>query len=323
MRSALLLLILAGVAGCQPTVGDPGPGVQSDARVGDGAPVVPPVPSGCVTDVTTGDHTYTCGGLVVDARIPAACQAPGCGLILVLHGDTGNGLLMDAHVKLRELGAQRGFVVIAPTGPAFGQGYPGSTWHAEDDLLLMNMVAKFRDVFRIDPARIHVTGFSRGGFVTWRLLCDHADVFASAAPAGAGDGAGFGEVTCFANGRAPSRHIPIAFLVGRTDTSVGYQPMLQIRDAAIASYGAGPPAVIGGDATFTHQRWTANDSVIETFEHGYETVADGPWADAHGHCIPGSTSDPYGVQYAIPCKLPNAFVWGQAVIDFFVAHPMP
>ena len=53
----------------------------------------------------------------VDARIPAACQAPGCGLVLVLHGDTGSGLLMDAHVRMRDLGAEHGYVVIAPPSP--------------------------------------------------------------------------------------------------------------------------------------------------------------------------------------------------------------
>ena len=41
--------------------------------------------------------------------------------------------------------------------------------------------------------------------------------------------------------------------------------------------------------------------VFETFDHAYETVADGPWADARGHCIPGSTLDPYAPQYAVAC----------------------
>ena len=61
--------------------------------------------------------------------------------------------------------------------------------------------------------------------------------------------------------------------------------------------------------------------IIETFDHAYETVSDGPFADARGHCIPGSTTDPYAPQYAVPCRLPNAFVWGEAVLRFFMAHP--
>jgi dienelactone hydrolase len=282
----------------------------------------PPVPMGCITDVSTGDHVYNCGGLAVDARIPAACQAPGCGLVLVLHGDTGNGLLMDGHIKMRDLGEQYGFVVVAPTGPPYGAGQPGSTWRSQNDATLVQIVKDFASVFRVDMKNIHVTGFSRGGFVTWRLLCDHADLFASAAPAGAGFGQNFGETTCFANNRAPSRKLPILFLMGEYDVSVGYANMVAIRDAAKADYGATGPITLDGDSLYTHDRWTGAN-VIETFEHKYATVTDGPWASAQGHCIAGSTTDPYAPQYAIPCKLPNAFVWGEEVMRFFRAHPMP
>src|SRR5213592_3825058 len=103
MRYALFVVL---VAACNGTVdGAANKDGAVDTRTVD---ATPPMPAGCVTDVSSGDHTYTCGGLQVDARIPAQCQAPGCGLILVLHGDTGTGLLMDAHVKMRDLGEQHG-----------------------------------------------------------------------------------------------------------------------------------------------------------------------------------------------------------------------
>src|SRR5688572_3884766 len=104
MRFVVFLVLVA----CSGSSSTPGDGSAGDSG---GPDATPPVPAGCITDVSSGDHVYSCGGLAVDARIPARCQAPGCGLILVLHGDTGTGLLMDAHVKLRELGAQHGFVV--------------------------------------------------------------------------------------------------------------------------------------------------------------------------------------------------------------------
>ena len=227
----------------------------------------PPSPSDCVTDVTAGDHTFTCGGLRVDARVPAACEAPGCGVILELHGDTGTGLLMDGHVKLRDLGEKNGFIVVAPTGPPYGQGQPGSTWSSSNDATLVAMVSTFAQVFRADRKKIHVAGFSRGGFVTWRLLCDHADLFASASPGGAGEGSGFGETTCFSQGRAPSRKIPILLLMGRTDQAVGYQSMVTIRDAAVQQYGVTGPMILSQDANYTHNRWTSPDGTIfETLE---------------------------------------------------------
>lgn len=290
---------------------------------GGGSVATPPTPAGCITDVSAGDHTFTCDGLQVDMRVPAACEAPGCGLILELHGDTGTGLLMDAHLAMRDLGDQYGYVVLAPTGPALGS-MPGSTWTPDDDATLVDMLGQFAAVFRVDARRIHVTGFSRGGLVTWRLLCDHADLFASAAPGGAGDGAAFGEATCFSQGRAPTRPIPILLLMGRTDAEVAYSSMTAIRDAAIAAYAATGPQIVAQDADYTHDRWSSPaGALFETFDHAYQTVADGPWGFALGHCIAGSTSDPYAPQYAIPCQLPNAFVWGQEVMRFFMAHPMP
>lgn len=309
-------IVIVALVAC----GGGSPGGGDDAPI-DAAPVNPPTPSGCIDNVASGDHTFSCFGLAVDARIPAACQAPGCGLILVLHGDTGNGLLMDGHVTLRDRGEQAGYVVVAPTGPPFGGGLPGSTWRAANDASLIQIVELFRDVFRVDTKKIHVTGFSRGGFVTWRLLCDHSDLFASAAPAGGGNGSGFGESTCFSQGRTPTRKLPILFLMGRTDASVGYASLTQIRDAAIADYAAAGPTMITGDAEYRHDRWTGA-AMIETFDHAYETVNPGPFASARGHCIPGSTTDPQAPQYAIPCVLPNAFTWGEEVLAFFVAHPM-
>jgi hypothetical protein len=107
-------------------------------------------------------------------------------------------------------------------------------------------------------------------------------------------------------------------------SSVGYGSLTQIRDAAIASYGATGPANLVMDAGYRHDKWTSPDgAVIETFDHAYETVSDGPFASANGHCIPGSTTDPYAAQYAIPCQLPNSFVWGDEVMTFFRAHRMP
>lgn len=270
--------------------------------------------AGCIiNDDSPGDHEFTCEGLKVAARIPPKCEA-GCGLILLLHGDTGNGVLMDDHVKLRDLGAAKQYFVVAPTGP-------GSTWHQSNDETLVKIVNEFKNKFRVDPKKIHVTGFSRGGYVTWRLLCDHADLFASAAPAAAGYGDAFPqpETTCFQNGRAPTRKIPILFLMGRHDPKAFPEKMDAILHGAITDYGATtPPTLLDSDANYRHRRWTGRGgATIETFDHAYTTAGE-----LEGHCIVGSKVESTDTQLRA-CKRPTAFVWGQQIMQFFIAHPKP
>lgn len=285
-------------------------------------PATPPTPSGCIQDVTPGDHVYTCEGLTVDASIPAACSAPGCGLILQIHGDTGTGKLIDANTNLQALGKQKGYVVVSPTGPPYGGGQPGSTWTQAEDPKLVAITRLFARVFRIDDKRVHATGFSRGGFVAWRLVCDASDLFASFAPSAAGNGNG--EVTCFSAGRSPTRKADVLFLMGRTDVPVPFSTMVSIRDGLLADYGlaAAAPITVTSDANYTHRRWTKTAGpTLEVFEHGYETEPTGPFGSSRGHCFPGSKMPPFSPQYAVPCKAPNAFTWGEEVIKFFEAHP--
>lgn len=305
---------------------------DSAAPPADAAPLPPPpTPSGCITDVTPGEHTFTCEGFETNVSIPAACAAPGCGLITQIHGDTGTGALMDANTNLKALGKQRGFVVVSPTGPPWPGAEPGSTWRVQDDEKVVAIINKVAEVFRTDPKKNHVTGFSRGGFVTWRLLCRHADMFASFAPATAGSSvggtcSGVNEVSCPFDAAVkdgmPSVEVPTLFLIGRTDSPVPLGCTSRIRDQAIAAWGLTEGPNVDGNAQYTHRRWTnAKGTVLETYEHSYETVPNGPWGSAKGHCFPGSAMDPLAPQYAVPCKLPNAFTWGEQVITFFEAHP--
>jgi len=291
----------------------------SDAGA-DAARPPPPAPSGCITDVTAGDHVYTCEGLRVDATIPDACLAPGCGLVLQVHGDTGTGKLIDQNTDLHALGKQKGYIVVSPTGPPYGGGQPGSTWTRNEDTKLVALTRLFAQVFRVDDKRIHATGFSRGGFVVWRLLCDASDLFASFAPAAAGNGNG--ETTCFSGGRTPARKADVLFLVGRTDVPVPFATMTSLRDALVADYGLPAPTTVASDANYTHRRWAkAGGGTLEVFEHGYETEPTGPFGGSRGHCFPGSKMPPFSPQYAVPCKGPNAFTWGEQVLAFFQAHP--
>ena len=291
------------------------------------------MPDGCITDVAPGPHTFTCEGLRTDLFVPPACAQAGCGLILELHGDTGTGPLIDANTDLMSLGAAQGYLVVAPTGPERSDGL-GPTWTLSEDDKLIAILDQVARVFHTDPRRTHLTGFSRGGYVTWRLMCEHADRFASIAPAAAGSSPGGGcagvpEVSCPFDpslpGGTPSRAVPVLFLIGRADVPVPLACATRIRDQAIAAWDLGGPLIIDGDASYTHTRWLsktfAGRGLVETFEHSYQTVSDGPEAAIQGHCLPGSAYDPYAAAYAVACAPPNAFRWGEQVLRFFIDYP--
>lgn len=320
----------SGTSGSSGTT-DSGTPMTDSGSTSDGSVTAPPpVPSGCITDVTPGVHDFTCEGFATKVSIPDTCLKPGCGLITEIHGDTGTGALMDAHTNLIALGKAKGFVVVAPSGRPWPGG-PGNTWAPADDEKVVKIIQKVAEVFRTDPKKNHLTGFSRGGFVVWRLLCKNADLWASVAPATAGSGPGgtcngVAEVSCPFDASQPNGmpkvEVPIAFLIGRTDTPVPLGCTARIRDQAIAAWGLSTKATVDGNAQYTHQRWSnAKGTVLETYEHSYETEPTGPWGSSKGHCFPGSTMDPFAPQYAVPCKLPNAFTWGVEVLKFFEAHP--
>lgn len=312
---------------------------------GDGGPSgfdYKPVPTGCVTDVSPGVHTFTCEGLTVDVGIPdmqAKCPPAGCGLIVELHGDTGTGPLVDAHTRLLTRGPSRGYIVLAPTGPAIGAlgippvVYPGSSWNVGTDAKLLAITQTFTNVFKADPKRLHLTGFSRGGFTSWRLACDNSELFASVAVGGAGNsavplGSPFStEPTCFDGNHYPTRPFDILMLMGRTDTQQ-YAKMTALRTSARARYGLvdqDTVDVVGAVPSLTHQRAShVGKATIEWFDHAYEvdpTNSDPYGKGAKGHCIPGSDVAKSAPLYNIACKKPNDVDWGAEVLAFFDMHP--
>ncbi len=302
---------------------------------GCGSAAKSPTAAGCVTDTSAGLHTFTCQGLETELFVPKQCAQPGCGLILELHGDTGSGPLFEAHMGLMPLGDLNGYLVIAPTGPPHPDGI-GSTWTLAEDDKLMAIIDTVAGVFGTDAKKTHLTGFSRGGYVTWRLMCEHADRFASVAPgaggsAPGGDCMGVPEVSCPFDasmaGGMPSRAVPVLALMGRLDEAVPWACTARIRDQAIAAWrldGDGPQ-LLDGDSSYAHNHWGAasGGGLVETFEHSYETANPGPESSFAGHCIPGSTYDPNAPQYAVACAPPNAFAWGQQVMRFFIRNPDP
>jgi poly(3-hydroxybutyrate) depolymerase len=309
-RAWLLVLVACGSSRTSATATDAGP----DA----------PAPSGCITDTGPGDHTFQCEGLAVDVSVPGSCPGT-CGLVLDVHGALETGPIEEAHMALRPIATSKGYVVVQPTAPVV-TAVGGPFWSSGDDDRIVKVLGAVEAVFQTDRAKTHMTGFSQGGYMTWRFLCHHADRFASVAPGAAGQelcGTDvFFESCPFDATSAPSRQIDVLFLAGRQDTVVPYSCMTAQRDALVNGWAMSSPTVIAQDAQYTRTRWTnAQGTTFEALEHDYTTDPQGALASSKGHCYPGSQAHLGNAYDQLACLGPNAFTWGAEVMAFFVAHP--
>ena len=285
----------------------------------------------CFPSPGAGHRVYTCNGLAFDVEVPAACVGGGCGIILDVHGLTMSAAMEDANSSLRARGGAAGFVVVQPSA---NPAPPQASWSEADEPKVYDFLTRAIAVYAIDADRVHMTGFSQGGFMTWRFLCAHADLFASVAPAAAASscpvvGNPSGAAACkFTGTEIPSRKLPILYMHGRADQN--YIPFSCAQpqvDAIVSAWGLTANGIVASSPTFTRTRWSdAAGTVLELIAHDYTSSAQVPFVSAselQGHCFPGST-DPGnqpGQLFSFRCQQPASFVWGTEIVAFFVAHP--
>lgn len=299
-----------------PDVGTvPDAGATSDATSDTIDPFPAPLLDECITDGSAGEHTFACDGLTFEVSVPAACLERACGMIIDVHGYTMSGDQQDNNTRMRALGRERGYVVVQPNAtPA----PPQSTWTELDDDDVLAFAARTAAAFHIDPRRWYFTGFSQGGFMSWRFVCKHADQFAAIAPlAGCAYGGANACVLDWASDLPGETHI--LYSHGSRDTIVSGACMGPQRDSVLAAYELADPEVLSTDTNHTRTRWTnARGTTFELIEHDYA----GTSPLIAGHCFPGS-ADPGtepGQVASFACAGPTAYDWGTAVIDFFDAH---
>ena len=266
-----------------------------------------PTEGDCIESVRSGHRVLDCGHLSFDVSVPEGCVRESCGMIVDVHGLTMSAQMQEANTRLMALGLERSYVVIQPN--AIPEP-PVSSWDgAADDLTVVAFVEEAIEDFGIDVDRVHLTGFSQGGLMTWRLLESHGELWASAAPAAA---CGMG---------LPSTVVPLLYMHGTTDALVGFECAEPRVQALLEHYGIeGEGTVV--DSSDDHVRLRYGEqgpALVEFLSHDYDSGN----AVLGGHCYPGS-QDPGrapGQLFTYACGGDEAFVWGESAIDFFDAHP--
>jgi polyhydroxybutyrate depolymerase len=177
--------------------------------------------SGLVPGETT--RTITIGGrnrtflLHVPPSYTGLSSVP---LVLDLHGLSSNSSQQAGLSGFRRKSDEAGFIVAWPQGVgnswnAFGCCGTADFFNIDDPAFLRAVVARISQLGNIDPSRVYITGLSNGGFMTHRMACVAADIFAAAAPVSAP--LNTSTATC-----RPSRQITVVAFHGLNDGIVPY-----------------------------------------------------------------------------------------------------
>jgi polyhydroxybutyrate depolymerase len=174
----------------------------------------------------SGDFTVDLGRGPVTVHVPDIYQAgTAAPLIVLLHGYSGSGAWQEFYMGFRPYQEEYGFIFTYPDGLTNSAGY--RYWNGtdaccdfdnsgvDDAAYLEELVNAIRQQVDIDPRRIHFVGHSNGGFMAYRMACEHADWVASVAGLA---GATFkNRVMC-----APSEPVHVLQIHGTNDSTIGY-----------------------------------------------------------------------------------------------------
>ncbi len=155
-------------------------------------------------------------------------------LLVVLHGYSASGYVQAAYTGFNELVDEAGVLMIAPDGTVDAEG--NQFWNAtdaccdffdtgvDDVAYISSLIEDISDVYRVDPDRVYLFGHSNGGYMSYRMACERADLIAGIASLA---GATFLDATAC----DPSEPVSVLQIHGTQDTSVQYDGSTRIPSA--------------------------------------------------------------------------------------------
>ena len=204
------------------------------------------------------------GGLArtYSVHTPAGLEHPS-GLVINLHGAGATGQDQAALSHYDAVADAHGFVVAYPDGIdlswADGRGASVPDRQGVDDVgFIAALVGKLVEEFGIDPGHVFATGMSAGAFMTNRLACERADLFAAVAPVAGTLGA---NVAC-----NPSRPVSVLETHGTADPIVPFNGGTMTGRGGVSNIVAAPAMV---------DRWRQVDGCQDVQEVVLPNTGDG------------------------------------------------
>ncbi len=238
-------------------------------------------------------------------------------LVIALHPVFSDGFVMESESHLDAQAERMGWIVAYPDGvldgwDGFGSG--PTTWGdhpgADDVAFIHDLIARLQASDGVDPDRVYVTGFSRGGLGTYYIGCKLSTEVAAIAPV-AGNMAtanGSADVPCHLAGPVSVYAIhgtadaSIPFAGGTTD--IPFSPFLDVIAKWRGWDGCTGDGVDMTDGNSTTTTWACRGGSAVAMR-----VVNGGWhwwPVASGNATPTNADD---------------FDAAGLIVDFFAAHP--
>lgn len=255
-------------------------------------------------------------------HVPGGLAGP-APLVVMLHGGGGSGAQVEQQTGLTATADQEGFMVAYPDGSGRSKLL---TWNAgtccgyardqrvDDVSFIRAMLDAVAAEFRVDPARVYVTGFSNGAMMAYRLGCELTDRITAIAPV---SGA-LNIEPC-----TPSRPLSVLHIHGDADQNVPIAGGPPLRDVP------GTPPWQNTSLAYATDFWVRHDACpvtgTETSHGSVSTTIHAPCTDGTevtqvvidggGHAWPGGIHLRAAADDPPPDPDANAVIWA-----FFARH---
>lgn len=241
-------------------------------------------------------------------------------LLVVLHGYGFQGDVQRLYFGLDRVTDPRGMLYVAPNGTVNDEGK--GFWNAsaaccgpadtdvDDSAYLAGVIDEIRDDFAVDDRRIFVLGHSNGGFMAYRLACDHAEVIAGVVSL---EGAMIDEADC-----DPDEPVSVVEVHGTADTVIRYEGGRNDDNDPDSPRYPSAEQTVQGWAEFDG----CDDAPVAGPDRALLTSMPPATVTAYGGCDAGTAvelwTQPDGTH--VP-ELGDTFT--AQTIDFLLAHPKP
>ena len=273
-----------------------------------------PPPAACDVEVPLepGDYERTLdhGGVMrryyLHVSPSAESSAP---LVVNMHGFLSNPTMQSDWSEMIGAADPRGVIVVHPEGLDnswnAGSCCGNSSGAGVDDVgFIRAVVEDVASAVCVDPQRVYATGLSNGGFMSNRLACEAADLFAAVAPV-------VGALRIPYEECVPERPMPVFAFNGVQDPLVPIADGESTIDRWVEIDGCDPEPIVEELDGGTCRTWTGCDG------DGDVRMCT---LDPMGHCWPGHRPD---MCYAFLGPYSETVDATERMLEFFAEHTLP